>query len=86
MMGDGSLVLSQVILDNFPLEGWSDAASSIGGFSAPAAYYSGGSPGTSTPLVRRVGTAHTTRWSLLISAHPWWLQSAALHASSGVDK
>ncbi|EER12443.1 hypothetical protein Pmar_PMAR001241 [Perkinsus marinus ATCC 50983] len=41
---------SSVILDNFPLEGWSDAASSIGGFSAPAAYYSGGSPGTSTPL------------------------------------
>ncbi|EEQ99635.1 hypothetical protein Pmar_PMAR010898 [Perkinsus marinus ATCC 50983] len=32
---------SSVILDNFPLEGWSDAASSIGGFSAPATYFSG---------------------------------------------
>ncbi|KAF4728925.1 hypothetical protein FOZ63_002187, partial [Perkinsus olseni] len=31
---------SSVILENFPLENWSDGASSIGGLSAPATYYS----------------------------------------------
>lgn len=41
VLADKSKLLWQVILDNFPLEGWSDAASSIGGFSAPATYFSG---------------------------------------------
>ncbi|KAF4676658.1 hypothetical protein FOL47_005609 [Perkinsus chesapeaki] len=35
---------SSVILENFPLDGWSDGASSFGGFSAPATYCSDPTP------------------------------------------